>query len=287
MVRKVARGCVVVAVVLQLRVAAAQEENPTPAQGAPAANDEPLFVPGDVAIDTDWFKAASLCGSGAEAKAQLAAGEQSALLAWCGKGSANGFLVKKELSPLVVDRFAAALGCALGDEQRKQLPAETLAALNAACDASGKPIPAAMKVAAGAYFDYREETTSDSDSGTAPRTTTTTVSTSPIATTGDIVVRAIAGFLEKRAKAEFRLFILKRLRNKLCDEEDGHADWMPNTCAFIGTSADDAALPLSLGPGFRAALVLDAVELPGRIVEKRLSQGATDKLALRVAFETA
>jgi hypothetical protein len=112
-----------------------------------------------------------------------------------------------------------------------------------------------------------------------------------VATTTDIVARAVASFLEKRAKAEFKEFILRRLRQKVCVELKLQP-WTPNTCAYLGSAEDDATLPLSLGTGLRSALLQDAAELPDHVIANLLTPtekapGNTDMLLARVGFETA
>ena len=112
-----------------------------------------------------------------------------------------------------------------------------------------------------------------------------------LTTTTDIVARAVASFLEKRATAEFKEFILRRLRKKVCDDLKLQP-WVPNTCAYLGSAEDDTTLPLSLGTGLRSALLQDAAELPDHVIANLLTPaadgtGTAALLLTRAGFEIA
>lgn len=273
----------------------------TPQPAAPAQKKAPVvvgdaevvFVPDEVVEDTFWLEASSLCAVNvdpAAGKLALDSKELSAFKSWCGAGK-PGPLASKKQAAAVYEKYSAALGCALWEDPKKrkaiELSPSEFQVIGDAC--AGKVETAqAVKIVSDFTREYAETLTPEPIAGPDKVVRPVGVTgTAPIATTGDIVVRAIAGFLEKRAKAEFRLFILKRLTNKLCGHDAKLKDWMPNTCAFIGESTDDAVLPLSLGPGFRSALVQDAVELPQRIVVEKLATGGAAALGLRVTLETA
>lgn len=82
----------------------------------------------------------------------------------------------------------------------------------------------------------------------------------------DAVIRGIAGFVVKRARAEALAFILQTLFAELCEAKSKGAEVLPATCAVLRVNSTQS--DVSVWGTVKGALELDFPELPVRLLEQ-------------------
>ncbi len=75
-----------------------------------------------------------------------------------------------------------------------------------------------------------------------------------------LLVQGVAQFVATRARAEFNLYVINRLRQTICAADTVPAQLMEHTCTFLSTGTD--VLSPSFGATFVAAIADDASRLP-------------------------
>lgn len=94
-----------------------------------------------------------------------------------------------------------------------------------------------------------------------------------------LLVQGVSQFVATRARAEFNLFVIERLRRSLCTEDTVPKQLMERTCAFLSTNTD--FLSASFGATFVASIADDASHLPqalGIVVDRAVGDGRAIKL---------
>lgn len=194
---------------------------------------------------------------------------------WCGDG---------DLANLTANAGVLRAAIAYCESQAAQREPDS------ACSGDGKLTLAVLQKDPAARYRLAGPKEAQEEASTR-RFAVPTAGVEAVTTTTDIVARAVASFLEKRARAEFKEFILRRLHDRICEKAE-LGPWLPNTCAYLAGGIENTTLPLSIGAGLRAALVQDAVGLPERVIAILLTPetgkvGDAEMLLTRAGFEIA